>query len=98
MRRSGNGQHNFATRVTFQSLLVSAARVGQGKGLGDDGPQLPGHLTITFPTLEDAREVAARFYGPRATRHLDATVRPELPFYVLGVKPPRDLCWLIVRK
>lgn len=59
---------------------------------------LPGHLTITFPTLEDAWEIAARFYGAAATRHLDATARPELPFHVLGVKPPRDLCWLTVRK
>lgn len=30
--------------------------------------------------------------------YLDATGRPELPFDVLGVKPPRDLCWLTVRK
>ena len=59
---------------------------------------LPGHLTITFPTLEDAWEVATRFYGPAATCHLDATARPELPFHVLGVKPPRDLCWLTVHK
>ncbi|WIG59372.1 MAG: hypothetical protein OJF49_002119 [Ktedonobacterales bacterium] len=59
---------------------------------------LPGHLTITFPTLEDAWEVATRFYGLAATSHLDATARPELPFHVLGVKPPRDLCWLTVRK
>ena len=59
---------------------------------------LPGHLTNTFPTLEDAWEVATRFYGPAAMRHLDATARPELPFHVLGVKPPRDLCWLTVRK
>lgn len=33
-----------------------------------------------------------------ATRHLGVTARPELPFHVLGVKPPRDLCWLTVRK
>ncbi len=59
---------------------------------------LPGHLTITFPTLEDAYAVAARFYGPAATRHLEATRQPELPFRVLGVKAPRDLCWLTVEK
>lgn len=59
---------------------------------------LPGDLTITFPTLEDARQVAARFYGPDAMRYLDATRRPELPFHILGVKAPRDLCWLTVRK
>ena len=60
--------------------------------------RLPGHLTITFPTLEDACAVAARFYPPAALRHLKATRRPEMPFWVLGVKAPRDLCWLTVRK
>jgi SAM-dependent methyltransferase len=59
---------------------------------------LPGHLTITFPTLEDAYAIATRFYGLAATRHLDATRQPELPFGVLGVRPPRDLCWLTVEK
>ena len=46
--------------------------------------------------LEDAYAIAARFYGPAATRHLEATRQPELPFRVLGVKPPRDFCWLTV--
>ncbi len=59
---------------------------------------LPGHLTITFPTLEDAWAVANRFYGAPAIRHLETTCRPELPFDALNVKAPRDLCWLTVRK
>ena len=59
---------------------------------------LPGRLTITFPTLADALEVAARFYGPVAVRYLEAMRRPELPFRTLGVNEPRDLCWLTVRK
>lgn len=59
---------------------------------------LPGHLTNTFLTMEDAWAVATRFYGPVAARHLEATGRPELPFQVLGVKAPRDLCWQTVRK
>lgn len=56
-----------------------------------------GHLTNTFHSMEDAWAVATRFYGPAAVRHLECTGRPELPFGVLGVKPPRDLCWLTVR-
>jgi SAM-dependent methyltransferase len=59
---------------------------------------LPGRLTITFPSLEDAWSVASRFYGAAALRSLEATHRPELPFSVLGVNPPRDLCWLSVQK
>jgi ubiquinone/menaquinone biosynthesis C-methylase UbiE len=57
---------------------------------------LPGHLTITFPSLEEAYAIAARFYDPGITRYLATTQRPEIPFAVLGVKPPRDLCWLTV--
>jgi SAM-dependent methyltransferase len=60
--------------------------------------RLPGRLTITFPSLEDAYAVATRFYGPAALHHLEITHRPELPFHVLGVKPPRDFCCLTVRK
>jgi SAM-dependent methyltransferase len=59
---------------------------------------LPGRLTITFPSLEDAYAIAARFYGPAALQHLEITHRAELPFRVLGVKPPRDFCCLTVRK
>ena len=59
---------------------------------------LPGRLTNTFATMEDAYAVAARFYGPAAMRHLDATRRPELPFDTLGVKEPSELCWLTVKK
>lgn len=59
---------------------------------------LPGHLTITFPSLEDAYAIATRFYGPAALHHLEVTHRPELPFRVLGVRPPRDFCCLTVRK
>jgi len=59
---------------------------------------LPGHLTITFPSMLDAWTSATRFYGMPALRYLEATGRPELPFEVLGVKAPRDLCWLTVHK
>jgi ubiquinone/menaquinone biosynthesis C-methylase UbiE len=59
---------------------------------------LPGHLAITFSTLEDALVVAHRFYGAAAIHYLETTCRPELPFHVVGVKAPRDLCWLTVRK
>jgi ubiquinone/menaquinone biosynthesis C-methylase UbiE len=59
---------------------------------------LPGHLTTTFPTLEEARWAATHFYGADAVRYLEATRRPELPFQVRGVKAPRDVCWLTVEK
>jgi SAM-dependent methyltransferase len=59
---------------------------------------LPGRLTITFPSLEDGIAAARRFYGARAVEHLECTGKPELPFAVLGVKEPRDVCWRVVEK
>ena len=59
---------------------------------------LPGRLTNTFASLDDAWAVTTRFYGADAWRYLDATGCPELPFDTLGVKPPSDICWLTVRK
>ena len=59
---------------------------------------LPGPLTVTFPTLEDAWAVANTFYGTAAMRYLETSGKPELPFEALDVKAPRDLCWLTVRK
>lgn len=59
---------------------------------------LPGALTNTFASMEDAWAVATRFYGPQAAQYLEATGRPELPFSELGVNPPRDVCWQVVRK
>jgi SAM-dependent methyltransferase len=67
-------------------------------GHGFHYTSLPGRLSITFATMEDACSVANRFYGPAALAALSASQRPELPFSVLGVRPPRDLCWLTVQK
>ncbi len=67
-------------------------------GRGFHYTSLPGHLTVTFPTLEDAWGATTRFYGAAAARSLEATCRPELSFSTIGVKAPRDLCWLTVRK
>jgi len=59
---------------------------------------LPGRLRIHFASLADAREACQRFYGERALRYLEKTRHPELPFTVLGVKEPRNLCWKMVEK
>jgi SAM-dependent methyltransferase len=59
---------------------------------------LTGPLTITFPSLDEALAIARRFYRAAAIEHLEATRTPEAPFHVVGVKEPRDLCWLTVQK
>jgi hypothetical protein len=55
-------------------------------------------LLIAFPSLEEGLHIARRFYGQRAVCHLEMTRRAALPFAVVGVKEPRDLCWLEVQK
>jgi SAM-dependent methyltransferase len=59
---------------------------------------LPGHLKIRFPTLEDALAVARRFYQPAIVEYLETARTPEISFDLLGVKAPRDLCWITVHK
>ncbi|HEX9038885.1 MAG TPA: class I SAM-dependent methyltransferase [Ktedonobacterales bacterium] len=59
---------------------------------------LPGRLTITFASLDEACAVARRFYGETALRYLEATGQPELPYHILKLRAPRDLCWLTVQK
>lgn len=59
---------------------------------------LPGPLHVRFPTLEEALAVARRFYRQAAITYLETAQRPTLPFRVIGVKEPRDVCWLTVEK
>lgn len=60
---------------------------------------LPGDpLHVTYPSLDDAFAVARRFYRQAAMSYLETTRRPALPYQVIGVKEPRDVCWLTVKK
>jgi SAM-dependent methyltransferase len=86
------------TRPGGRIVVMWPGDTGWFIGHGFKYTSLPGRLSITFPTMEEAWSVASRFYGPAALAELSASHRPRLPFSVLGVRPPRDLCWLTVRK
>jgi len=55
-------------------------------------------MCIHFRSLESALHCVQHFYAdnPAAVRYLLSTQRPEIPFSILGVNPPRDYCWLEV--
>lgn len=56
----------------------------------------PGPMEVRFRDLATARRCADLFYGPQVARYLDQVGRPIVPFSVLGVNAPRDLCRLTV--
>lgn len=57
-----------------------------------------GPLRVTYPSLDDALAVARRFYRQAAISYLETAHRPSLSYQVIGVKEPRDVCWLTVKK
>jgi ubiquinone/menaquinone biosynthesis C-methylase UbiE len=61
---------------------------------------LPLHqeMWVHFRSLQSALRCASRFYaGNRAVlQYILQRRRPEVPFSVLGLNPPRDYCWLSV--
>jgi SAM-dependent methyltransferase len=54
-----------------------------------------GPMEVRFRDLDTARRCAELFYGPQVRDHLEAHGRPIVPFSVLGVNAPRDLCRLL---
>jgi SAM-dependent methyltransferase len=52
----------------------------------------PGDMSVGFPDVEEALELAGVFF-PEAVGWIRRTGSAEVPFDVLGVNPPRDLCW-----
>jgi ubiquinone/menaquinone biosynthesis C-methylase UbiE len=62
---------------------------------------LPLHeeMLVHFRTLQSAMRCVRRFYaGNRnAIEYMLKEGKPEIPFSILGINPPRDYCWLTVR-
>ncbi|HYL43547.1 MAG TPA: methyltransferase domain-containing protein [Ktedonobacteraceae bacterium] len=61
---------------------------------------LPVHqeMRVRFRSLQSAVRCAHRFYAHNRAvlRYILQRRRPEVPFSVLGLNPPRDYCWLTV--
>ncbi len=57
-------------------------------------------MCIHFRSLQSALHCAQRFYAHNqgVVRYLLSKQRPELPFSVIGINPPRDYYWLEVKK
>lgn len=51
-----------------------------------------GTMEVRFRDLETARECAQIFYPPAAREHIRRTGQPVVPFDLLAINAPRDLC------
>lgn len=50
-------------------------------------------MVVEFGTMTEALELARIFY-PNALRELRRHNSPTVPYELLGINPPRDLCWM----
>ena len=57
-------------------------------------------MGVRYRSLATAKRVARRFYARNGDlrRYLLRWRRPEAPFAVVGFNPPRDFCWLRIRR
>ncbi|GCE27172.1 hypothetical protein KDA_26560 [Dictyobacter alpinus] len=57
-----------------------------------------GEMYIYFRSFECALRIAHLFYGhnPAVVDYLQKVQKPEIPFSVIGMNPPRDYFWLAV--
>jgi len=56
-----------------------------------------GAMEVRFRDLHTAVEAAGIFYGPQVRAFLARTGRPTVPFDVIGINAPRDVCLTTVR-
>ncbi len=56
-------------------------------------------MRVRFRSLQSALRCARRFYAHNraVVNYIVKRRKPEVPFSVLGLNPPRDYCWLTVR-
>ncbi|GLV58797.1 hypothetical protein KDH_56270 [Dictyobacter sp. S3.2.2.5] len=55
-------------------------------------------MCIHFRSFDSALRCAQLFYAhnPTVLRYLQQTQKPEIPFSIIGMNPPRDYFWLVV--
>jgi SAM-dependent methyltransferase len=56
-------------------------------------------MCVHFRSLQSALHCARHFYAhnPGVTRFIEWEHRSDVPFSVLGINPPCDYCWLVVK-
>jgi SAM-dependent methyltransferase len=57
--------------------------------------EFPGAMAVDFGTRADALELTRIFY-PTALEDVRSHDSPTVPYEMLGMNPPRDLCWMRV--
>lgn len=56
-------------------------------------------MCLHFRSLQSALRCARRFYAhnPEVARFIEREHRADVPFSILGINPPCDFCWLVVK-
>ena len=56
-------------------------------------------MCLHFRSLESALRCARHFYAhnPQVARFIERERRADVPFSILGINPPCDYCWLVVK-
>lgn len=59
-----------------------------------------GEMKIRFRSIRSAMQCVQRFYAHNSNvvQYLKRERKPEIPFSMLGLNPPRDYCWLQIQK
>jgi ubiquinone/menaquinone biosynthesis C-methylase UbiE len=63
--------------------------------------QAPGEqeMCVHFGSLQSALQCARHFYAhnPQVARFIERERRSDVPFSILGINPPCDYCWLVIK-
>jgi hypothetical protein len=56
-------------------------------------------MCVHFRSLQSALRCARHFYAHNleVARFIERERRPDVPFSILGINPPCDYCWLVVK-
>jgi len=73
-------------------VLVWPADVEWFVRRGFEYVSFPGEMTVEFPSLKEAVEIATIFY-PHAVEEIARRGSARVSYEVLGMNPPRDLVW-----
>lgn len=70
----------------------------QAHGFNYVSMPVQGEMSVHFRSFECALHCARLFYGhnPAVMHYLQKIQKPEIPFSVIGMNPPRDYFWLAV--
>ncbi len=56
-------------------------------------------MCVQFGSLQSALQCARHFYAhnPQVARFIERERRSDVPFSILGINPPCDYCWLVIK-